>query len=162
MQHHRTKQLVAQLRQKNRADGWGYWTDGWDGFPAARQRILDAIATTRVTNPVFIDGDIHSYWTTDLKADFANPSSPTVATEFVGTSITSDPPPRDLIMAALPENPHVRYFESRYRGYVAVDLFRDRMETRLQIISDRRDSKATVSTLKRFVVESGKAGAIAA
>ncbi len=85
-----------------------------------------------------------------------------MATEFVGTSITSDPPPRDPIMAALPENPYVRYFESRHRGYVAVDLFRDRMESRLQVISDRRDPKATVATRKRFVVESGKAGAITA
>jgi alkaline phosphatase D len=32
----------------------------------------------------------------------------------------------------------------------------------MQIISDRRDPKATVSTLKRFVIESGKAGAIPA
>jgi alkaline phosphatase D len=154
------EQLVAQVREKDRDGGWGYWTDDWDGFPAARQRMLDAIATTRVANPVFIGGDIHSYWTTDLKADFANPGSATVATEFVGTSITSDPPPRDLILEALPENPHVRYFESRYRGYIAVDLTRERMETRLRVISDRRDPNATVSTLKRFVVESGKPGAI--
>ena len=61
---------------------------------------------------------------------------------------------------ALPENPHVRYFESRYRGYVAVDVTRDRMELRLRVISDRRDPNATVSTLKRFVVESGRPGAI--
>jgi alkaline phosphatase D len=80
----------------------------------------------------------------------------------VGTSITSDPPPYEVIMGALPENPHVRYFESRHRGYLAVDLFRERMETRLQVISDRRDPKATLSTLKRFIVESGKAGAIPA
>jgi alkaline phosphatase D len=54
----------------------------------------------------------------------------------------------------------VRYFESAYRGYVAVDLTRDRMETLLQVVSDRRDPRATVSTLKRFVVESGKPGAV--
>src|SRR5207302_498730 len=149
-----------QRRQKDRAGGWGYWTDGWDGFPAARQRMLDAIAATRVSNPVFIGGDIHSYWITDLKSDFANLSSATIATEFVGTSITSDPPPREQILAVLPENPHVRFFESQYRGYVTVDLNRDRMESRLQIISDRRDALATVSTLKRFVVETGKPGAI--
>jgi len=154
------QQLVAQLRQINSNGVSGYWTDGWDGYPAARQRILDAISAARPANPVFIGGDIHSFWVTDLKADFGNPSSPTVATEFVGTSITSDPPPYDLIMRVLPENPHVRYFESRHRGYVAVDLFRDRMETRLQVISDRRDPKAAVSTLKRFVVDSEKAGAI--
>jgi alkaline phosphatase D len=155
------EQLVAQLRQENHDGTSGYWTDSWDGYPATRQRMLDAIAATRLRNPVFIGGDIHSFWATDLKADFANPSSATVATEFVGTSITSDPPPRERILAALPENPHVRFFESRHRGYVAVDLIRDRMETRMRIISDRRDPKATVSTLKRFVVESGRPGAIA-
>src|SRR5262249_15280918 len=53
------EQLIAQLRQKDSAGGWGYWTDGWDAFPAARQRMLDAVATTRVRNPVFIGGDIH-------------------------------------------------------------------------------------------------------
>jgi alkaline phosphatase D len=153
------EQLVAQVREKERVGDWGYWTDSWDGFPAARQRMLDAIAATRVPNPVFIGGDIHSYWMTDLKADFGNPTSPIVATEFVGTSITSDPPPRDLILDALPENPHVRYFESRYRGYVGVDLTRERMETRFRVISDRRDLNATVSTLQRFVVESGRPGA---
>jgi alkaline phosphatase D len=124
--------------------------------------MLDAVAATQVSNPVFIGGDIHSFWTTDLKADFANPSSATVATEFVGSSITSDPPPREQILAFLPENPHVRYFESRHRGYVAVDLTRDRMETRMQVISDRRDPKATVFTIRRFVVEGGKPGAIPA
>jgi hypothetical protein len=36
------------------------------------------------------------------------------------------------------------------------------METRLQVISNRRDPKAAVSTLKRFVVESGQLGAVAA
>jgi alkaline phosphatase D len=156
------EQLVAQLRQKDRKGEGGYWTDGWDGYPAARQRILDAISATRPANPVFIGGDIHSFWVTDLKADFDNPSSLSVATEFVGTSITSDPPPHDLIMGVLPDNPHVRYVESRHRGYVAVDLFRKQMEARLQVISDRRDPKATVCTLKRFVVESGNAGAIPA
>jgi alkaline phosphatase D len=107
------------------------------------------VAATRVGNPAFIGGDIHSYWTTDLEADFSNPSSATVATEFVGTSITSSLPSRQQMMAILHENPHV-----------AVDLTRDRMETRLQVISDRRDPNATLSTLKRFVVESGRPGAI--
>jgi alkaline phosphatase D len=124
--------------------------------------MLDAIAETRLSNPVFVGGDIHSFWTTDLKADFANPSSATIATEFVGTSVTSGGPPYELLAQALPDNPHVRFFESRHRGYVSVDLTPDRMETRFQVISDRRDRNATLSTLKRFVVESGKQGAVPA
>jgi alkaline phosphatase D len=155
-------QLVAQLRQKTRVGEPGHWTDGWDGYPASRQRVFDAIAATGQRNPVFIGGDIHSFWTTDLKADFGNPTSATLATEFVGTSITSEPPPYELFERLLPENPHVRYFESRHRGYVVADLTRDRMETRFQIISERRDPNATVSTLKRFVVENGRPGAVPA
>jgi alkaline phosphatase D len=127
------EQLVAQLHQKDREGEVGHWTDAWDGYPAARQRMLDTISATQPSNPVFFGGDIHSFWVTDLKADFGNPSSVSVATEFVGTSVTSDPPPYELIKGALPDNPHVRYFESRYRGYVAVDLFRERMERRLQV-----------------------------
>src|SRR5262245_25050881 len=130
------EQIVAELRQKDHAGVSGYWTDGWDSYPAARQRILDSMSRTRLSNPVFIGGDIHSFWATDLKADFGNPSSATIATEFVGTSITSDPPPRAPILAVLPENPHIRYFESRYRGYVAVDVAHDHMEARMRIISD--------------------------
>jgi alkaline phosphatase D len=156
------EQLVGQLRQKDRTGARGYWTDGWDAFPGTRQRILDAMSATRLRNPVFIGGDIHSFWATDLKADFDNPSSATVATELVGTSITSDPPPYEAVVALLPENPHVRFFESRHRGYVTIDLARERMEASLRVISDRRDPNATVSTLKRFVVESGKPGAIPA
>jgi alkaline phosphatase D len=155
-------QLVAQVRQKDRAGVPGHWTDGWDGYPAARQRILNATAASKLANPVFIGGDIHSFWATDLKADFNDPSSATLATEFVGTSVTSDPPPYELIARTLPENPHVKYFESRHRGYVSIDLLRNRMETRMRVISDRRDPKATVSTLKKFVVESGRPGPIPA
>ncbi|HEU0058824.1 MAG TPA: alkaline phosphatase D family protein [Hyphomicrobiaceae bacterium] len=153
-------QLMAQLRQKNMLGEIGFWTDGWDGYPVARQRLLAAMAASRLANPVVIGGDIHSFWTTDLKQDFNQERSPTVATEFVGTSITSDPPPYELIAGLLPENPHVRYFESRHRGYVVVDLDRERMHVRFRAISDRRDPKATVKTLKQFVVRNGAAGAI--
>jgi alkaline phosphatase D len=153
-------QLVAQLRQKTGDGEVGFWTDGWDGYPAARQRLLDAIAASRLANPVFIGGDIHSYWATDLKADFDNLKSATLATEFVGTSITSNPPPHDLIARLLPDNPHVRYFESRHRGYVSVDVDGERLLARFRAISDRRDPRATVTTLKQFVVARGAAGAV--
>ena len=152
-------QLVAQLRQAAPDGAFGHWTEGWDGYPAGRQRMMDAIVQARLSNPVFFGGDIHSFWATDLKTDFNAASSPTVATEFVGTSITSDGPPYARFREMLPNNPHVRYFDSRHRGYMSVELTRTHMETRFQAISDRRDPRATLSTLKRFVVEAGKAGA---
>ena len=56
-----------------------------------------------------IGGDIHSFWVTDLKTDFRDPASPTVATEFVGTSVTSFGVPDETFAALLPDNPHVRF-----------------------------------------------------
>ncbi|MGD5691051.1 alkaline phosphatase D family protein, partial [Xanthomonas citri pv. citri] len=114
--------LIAQFRQKA-ADGTiNFWTDDWDGYPAARSRLLNHIADARVRNPVVLSGDIHSFWVNDLKRDFNNPDSPAVATELVGTSISSNGPPHDLFTGWIADNPHVRFFESRMRGYSCVDL----------------------------------------
>jgi len=114
------------------------------------------------SNPVVLSGDYHSFWTNDVKLDSRDPSSATVATEFVGTSITSTGPSYDGLMAVMPNNPQVKFFDSRPRGYMSIDVRPDRMDTRYQVISDVRDPKASLSTLKSWTVESGRPGAVAA
>jgi len=99
---------------------------------------------------VVVGGDIHAFFANDLHLDFDDPASPVVATEFVGTSITSYPAPYALFAQAVPDNPHVRFCESRRRGYVSVDLERARMEVRLRVVSDAHDPKADIATLKTF------------
>lgn len=150
--------LMAQLREKQADGSFGFWTDDWNGYPASRQRLLAQIAKTKVANPVVVGGDIHAFFANDLHLDFDDPKSPVVATEFVGTSITSDAAPYEIVSAFLPDNPHIRFFESRKRGYVSVDVDAQRMTTRMQVISNVADPKATVSTLKTFAVENGKPG----
>src|SRR5580704_1829087 len=153
--------LMAQLRQKlSGADA--FWTDAWDGYPANRTRLLKRIADTRVSNPVVVGGDIHAFFANDLHLDFDDPASPVVATEFVGTSISSYPAPYALFAQAVPDNPHVRFCESRRRGYVRVDLERARMQVRLRVVSDAHDPKADIATLKTFAVENGKPGVVEA
>jgi alkaline phosphatase D len=153
------QQLMAELLQRTRAGAPAYWTDGWDGYAAARGRILSYIAAHKPANPVVIGGDIHSFWVTDLKTDFRDAASPTVATEFVGTSVTSAGVPYDTFAATLPDNPHVRFFESRHRGYVRCEVTPERWQADLRVVSDVRDRAATARTLAAFVVESGRPGA---
>lgn len=43
-----------------------------------------------VSNPIVVTGDWHSTFVNDTHADFDVTSSPVVATEFVGTSISSN------------------------------------------------------------------------
>ncbi|MDB5429606.1 MAG: Phosphodiesterase/alkaline phosphatase [Caulobacter sp.] len=154
--------LVADIKQRDRDGALGHWTDGWDGYPANRKRMLDALAQSKARNPVFLGGDIHSFWTTDLKADFNNPGSATIATEFVGAAVTQDGPPANAFTSVMQDNPHVKFYNGVTNGYVSVDLTPRRMDTRLVAISDRRDKAATASTLKAYVVEDGRPGAVEA
>jgi alkaline phosphatase D len=150
--------LMAQLREKMPDGNFGFWTDDWNGYPANRRRLIRHLAETRVANPVVIGGDIHAFFANDLRVDFDDPKSPVVATEFVGTSVSSFGPPYETFARFLPDNPHVHFFESRKRGYVSVDVDAKQMTTRLRALSDVTDPKAGVSTLKTFAVENGKPG----
>jgi alkaline phosphatase D len=153
--------LMAQLRRKR--DGIdAFWTDDWNGYPANRKRLLQHIYDAKVSNPVVISGDIHSFFANDLKLDFDDESSPVVASEFVGSSISSYGPPYDAIAKALPDNPHVHFFDSRQRGYVVVDVMPDTMQVQMRTVSDAHDPKATISTFKTFAVEGGRPGVVAA
>ncbi|OUM07310.1 alkaline phosphatase [Pseudomonas syringae] len=154
--------LVAPLIQRNAStQELGHWTDGWDGYMTTRERMLGSLQRHQTRNPVFWGGDIHSFWTTDLHAEADNPDSSVIATEFVGTSVTSSGPSFEAFNSILGLNPHVKFFDSRQRGYVSVELSEKQMLTRFQVVSDVLDPAASVSTLKRFAVEAGKAGAVA-
>lgn len=148
---------MAQFDQKP-GPGRIAWTDGWDGHPAARKRLLDVIHSRRISNPVVLGGDVHSFNVSDLKLDFDDPASPAVASEFVGTSITSQAWAQERLNAFLPDNPHLKLVDSRYRGYVRVELTPARMRADLRAMDSVTDPQAPCSTLASFVVEDGKAG----
>jgi len=154
--------VMAGLRFGDGGAETRYWTDTWDGYPVARDRMTEALATLKPRNPVVLSGDYHSFWTNDVKRVSADPASATVATEFVGTSISSSGPPYDALMANMPNNPQIKFFDSRVRGYMSIEMDRHRMNTRYRAISDVRDPKAAVSTLNSWVVEDGRPGAQAA
>ena len=89
----RQGQLMAEFKERLDDGEISHWSEDWNGYPAARQRLLEQIAETRLANPVVLGGDIHSFWANDLKLDFDDPAAPVIASEFVGTSVTSNGPP---------------------------------------------------------------------
>lgn len=139
----------------------GFMLDRWDGYPASRQRLLDGMVRHRAANPVVIGGDVHSFWVSDLKRDFAT-RGPVLATEFVGSSVTSDGPAQALVERSLAANPHLKYGRGDKRGYVAMDLTARAMTAQFEAVDDVRDPQSGVRRLKTFAVESGKPGAVAA
>ncbi|MFD7444408.1 alkaline phosphatase D family protein [Streptomyces sp. NPDC059909] len=133
--------------------------DRWDGYAAARSRILDYIAEHRPANPVVVSGDWHTNWVNDLKTDFDDPHSPTVATEFVGTSISSGAGWDADVRLGLPANPHVRFCNGSYRGYVLCDVTPERWRSDLRIVLNARDAASPAFTIAAFEVQDGTPGA---
>jgi alkaline phosphatase D len=138
--------------------------DHWDGYAAARDRLVGFLHARRPENPVAITGDLHSNWVADLKRDFDDPDSPSVGTEFVGTSISSggdgaDMTPRGGRM--LTENPHVRFFNEQ-RGYVRCQVTPETWQSDFQVMEYVSRPGASIRTRASFVVENGHPGAVRA
>ncbi|HET9160881.1 MAG TPA: alkaline phosphatase D family protein [Caulobacteraceae bacterium] len=150
--------LVAPLDQETTDNQPGRFTEGWSGYGANRRRMIAAMDQAKLRNAVFFGGDMHCFMVTDLKADDRDQTSKIVATEFVGTSITSDGPGAALARS-IPQNPQVKLFETRYRGYMTAEVTPRKVDVNLRAISDRTKRDATVSTYKHYVVEDGRAGA---
>jgi len=152
--------LMAQLDRKP-GPGQLFWTDGWDGYPAARRRLLDYLGRRKPANPIVVGGDVHSFWVTDLKSDFDDPRSPVVGTEFVGTSVTSQFGRRqEEVEALLVKNPHVKLANGARRGYLRVEVTPGRLRADLRTVRGVARPRAEADTLASFVVEDGRPGAV--
>ncbi len=151
--------LMAEL-DRGPGERHVYWADGWDGYPAGRQRLLNAVAASPVKDTLVLGGDVHSFWAADLKQDFAEPKSRTVATEFVGGSITSQGPTNERVQQGLAKNPHIRFGLGGAYGYGMVALEPKQALVSFRTVSDVRDPKAGITTARRFAVEAGKPGVV--
>jgi alkaline phosphatase D len=150
--------LMAQVDLKP-GPGQRFWTDGWDGYPAARRRLLDYLGQRKPSNPVVIGGDVHAFWVADLRADFEDPRSPVVASEVVGTSITSQNTRTQAdVDARLADNPHLRFGDPTRRGYVRVEVTPQRMQVDLRAMRSVTQPRAAADTLATFVIETGRPG----
>ena len=150
--------LMAEGGRRLKDGKLAYWGDGWDGYPAARRKLLDAVAASPVKDTVVMSGDVHSFWATDLKQDFAAPKSHTVATEFVGGSITSQGFSNERIQSLLHENPALRYGLGGAYGYGHIALDGKAAAISFRTVDDVRDSNSGITTRARFAVEAGDPG----
>jgi alkaline phosphatase D len=139
-----------------------FWNDAWDGYPQARKRLLQSVLDTQLRNPVFVTGDWHSTFVNDLKRDFAEPSSETIATEFVTPAITTGgdgTPYGPYYGPMIPHTPHIKYFEGDRRGYFAVTVTPTRIEFELRFVSSVERQDGVGARELTFLVEDGVPGA---
>ncbi len=151
--------LMARYSWADPAVEGAYWNDGWDGYPASRERVLQGIAERQLPGAVVLGGDVHAHYVADLKVDYDDARSPVVASEFCGTSIASHGMAQARLESALPYNPHVKFARSDRRGYVSFVLDARQLQAELHAVRDARDPASEVDVAARFVVEHGRPGA---
>ena len=108
-----------------------------------------------------LTGDVHANYVCDVKENFNDPASRTVATELVGTSITTGGDGMDQATAdrvQLAENPHIKFL-NRNRGYVRNVLTRSQWTADFRVVDIVTAPGAPIRTRASFVIEDGRPGA---
>ncbi len=118
------------LGQASQISSWGIdtplgrsvYSDAWDGYPRARERLLRGLHEAGVRDVVALGGDVHRHVAAQLRLVPNDDRTPIVASEFVTSSITTRGLPEmamALIRAANPDLVHARGDE---RGYALLDV----------------------------------------
>jgi alkaline phosphatase D len=157
-----TPDAAAEVRQRLPAAlaaahvGLPYNLDMWDGYPAARARLLRS-ALDADSNLIVLSGDSHNAWAFDLDLEGAP-----VGTEFAGHSVTSpgleaylSAAPADVARAAVGHNPQLRWADTSRRGYMSVALTRERATGEWHFLESVRARAAVLSGTHRMEVAWG-------
>ncbi|WP_053671883.1 alkaline phosphatase D family protein [Streptomyces sp. NRRL B-1140] len=148
-------------------EGLALNTDQWDGYTDDRREILAHLRTNAIRNTVFLTGDIHMAWANDVPVDAGTyPLSPSAATEFVVTSVTSDNlddivkvPEGTVSAVASPviraANRHVHWVDTDRHGFGVLDITAERAQMDFYVVSDRTKPDATAKWSRSYRTRSG-------
>ncbi|WP_433571093.1 alkaline phosphatase D family protein [Streptomyces sp. CA-251247] len=136
--------------------------DQWDGYTDDRRELLAHLTQRGIKNTVFLTGDIHMAWANDVPVKAATyPLSPSAATEFVVTSVTSDN--LDDILHVAPgtvsvvaqaavraANRHVKWLDMDSHGYGVLDVTAERSQMDYYVLSDKKKREATATWARSY------------
>jgi alkaline phosphatase D len=141
--------------------------DSWDGYGVERRELLELVRGRGIRDLTFITGDIHTFFAGEVGVNGRGPAS--VATEFVGGSITSLGIPEEIGNTAggLPPaqtelvtnniesvNPHIKYDEQKSRGYGLLEARPNELLVEFKKVN-ALERTTSAQTLARFRVASG-------
>lgn len=139
-------------------EGPTYSMDQWSGYYSARNRLTRFLNETKPANPVVLTGDVHSNWVSEVPLDFLDERSPSVASEFVGTSITSGGDGSENLEyrgKVVGKNPWLKHYNGQ-RGYVSCTVTRNAWRADYKTVEYVSREGSPIRTSASFVVESGR------
>jgi alkaline phosphatase D len=139
------------------AQGLPMWMDRWDGYPAARSRLLKS-AQAADADLVMLSGDSHNAWAYGLVED-----SRPVGVEFAGQAVTSNGMEGDMgadplavargFMAA---NPELKWADTSQRGYMMIEVTPQRITGEWLFLQTIKARSTALSGSHRMSVERGR------
>ncbi|NNE56921.1 MAG: alkaline phosphatase [Hellea sp.] len=118
------------------------YPDSWDGYPAARERLFNALKGTGVEDMLVVTGDSHEFWANDITADNGENVGVEIGTTSVSSITSGDfigDPAEQFALLVNKENRDVRYYNPLYKGYVDLTLTPSKATARM-IAVDSVDS----------------------
>ena len=129
--------------------------DAWDGYAASRQRITQGWVDAEVRNAVVLTGDVHAHWASDLKLDYDDPTSASVGSELVASSISTGGDGSDTDPATHPFltiNPHLKFYNNQ-RGYVITRIGKDAITADFKVLPAVSRPDAAAHVKATYVIE---------
>ncbi len=137
-----------------------YEADSWDNYEGTRNRIIDEIKLRGIENVVSLGGNIHAFYAGLVYDDQWCLNRRPVMTEIVATSVTAaggGDERFDDINGRRDQNPGIRYFENRSRGYALLNVKHDALDVTFRTVDDVAIPNSTVTTLHAFQIVAGSA-----
>jgi alkaline phosphatase D len=140
-------------------DSNGYSADTWDGYVAARNRLLGHVEKAKVENFVTLGGDTHTSSVDDLRTDYQKEGTPVVGTEFVAPPVTSPENLAPEFVEGALRNPHIHLYDITNKGYLRLEATRPQLRAEFRYVTTIQQPQAEPMAGTSWIVESGKAGA---
>jgi alkaline phosphatase D len=150
--HRRTALGLAAARA-----GIPFNLDAWDGFPAARERLLRS-ARDAGANLLVLSGDSHNAWAFDLDR-----GGDPVGAEMAVHSVTSPgfeayvgrAAPADVARAVLARNRQLKWADTSRRGYLTLELTPERATGTWHLLDTIRTRSTELTDRHRMRVRHG-------
>jgi alkaline phosphatase D len=155
--------LVAQSTQVSSSGvitpmGRSTFTDGWDGYPQARARLLGTVAQARMDNVVMLGGDVHMNVAAQLRVQPHDERSPVVASEIVTTSVTSRGMSEKLLAQIRDSNPDIVHARADERGYTLLDVRPEGIHAEFKTTPNPARVDGVFKTQAQWAIRAGVAG----
>ncbi|KAL8902645.1 MAG: hypothetical protein Q9207_004501 [Kuettlingeria erythrocarpa] len=121
-------------------EGFGINGDNWNGYTANRNRTLKHLYDNNIGNNVFLAGDSHQNWVSDLvwlgeKEYDDTTGAGGLGVEFAGTAVSSTGNRKPIngtdadARARINQNQVLQWQDGYYRGYFVMSVGKDKIET---------------------------------